>query len=389
VRDSIRTRLLAAFLAVALAAAAALSYYFLTQIEAYGLRKLEERLYSETRTSAALLGAMYETSPPAKGGGIDVPTAAISRALAEARTDTAGRLRVLDAKGAVLADSAGSDAVGVSYAGRPEIVKALAGGYGAATRKTELGRVALYVAAPIRAGGKVVGATYASATTLSILTLVSDYRTQMALLAAAYLFVSFVLAEMLGRWLTRPLRTLEAGAVALASDHSVRVVPEGPREIRALADAFNLLAQDIETSTSVLYEEERRKSRFVSDVSHELRTPLTAIRGAAETLLDEGISEEDRRRFLSRIVAESDRSRSSASRGRPASCRWVRWTCVRWRPWPSNPWSRSPRSAGSRSVSRAMPRRCSATGTVCSRSSRTWSTTPRACPHPGGRWGCA
>ena len=312
-RDSIRTRLLAAFLAVALAAAAALSYYFLTQIEAYGLRKLEERLYSETRTAAALLGAMYEASPRTKGGHIDVPAAAVSRALSEACTGTAGRLRVLDAKGAVLADSAGTESVGASYAGRPEIAKALGGAHGAATRKTELGRVALYVAAPIRVDGKVVGATYASATTFSILTLVSDYRRQMAVLAAAYLLISFVLAEMLGRWLTRPLRTLEAGAVALASDHSVRVVPEGPREIRALADAFNLLAQDIETSTSVLYEEERRKSRFVSDVSHELRTPLTAIRGAAETLLDEGVSEKDRRRFLGRIVNESDRLARLAS----------------------------------------------------------------------------
>jgi two-component system OmpR family sensor kinase len=305
VRGSIRTRLLAAFLLVALVSAAGLSYYFLTQIEAYGLRRLEERLYSEARMSASLLGAMYEAAGPQ--GAAQVPTKAISSALSDVSAETSSRLRVLDGKGVVIADSTDQSVVGSSYASRPEIVKALAGGYGADTRTTELGRVALYVAAPIYANGRIVGATYASSTTFSILTLLSDYRRQLAVVIVVFLVATFLLAEALGRWLTRPLRRLEAGASALAADHSVRVTPEGPREVRALADAMNRLAEDIETSSVELHEEERRKSRFVSDVSHELRTPLTAIRGAAETLMDADTPQEDRTRFLSTIVSESDR----------------------------------------------------------------------------------
>lgn len=304
-QGSIRTRLLASFLAVALVAAAGLSYYFLTQIEAYGLRKLEERLGSETRTSAALLGALYEET--AKSSVTGLPASRVSQALKDASSDTSSRLRVIGSDGVVLADSGTPSSVGSSFRDRPEIARALRGAYGAATRKTDLGRVALYVAWPITANGRVVGATYASSTTFSILTLLYDYRRQLALLIVGYVIVALLVAEALGRWLTGPLRKLETGAAALASDHSVRVEPEGPREVRALAEAFNQLARDIETSTGVLYEEERRKSRFVSDVSHELRTPLTAIRGAAETLLEEGVSDEDRRRFLSRIVNESDR----------------------------------------------------------------------------------
>jgi len=306
-RGSIRTRLLAAFLLVAIVAAAGLSYYFLTQIEAYGLRRLEERLYSEARMSAALLGAMYEAAGAGSKGEVQIPAKAISAALADVSAETSSRLRVLDAKGVVIADSTGTEALGSSYATRPEIAKALAGGYGADTRRTELGRVALYVAAPIRANGRIVGAAYASSTTFSILTLLSDYRRQLAIVVVVFIAAVFLLAEALGRWLTRPLRKLEAGASALASDHSVRVVPEGPREVRAVADALNRLAEDIETSAVELHEEERRKSRFVSDVSHELRTPMTAIRGAAETLMDEDMPAEDRRRFLSTIVSESDR----------------------------------------------------------------------------------
>lgn len=309
-RGSIRTRLLAAFLMVAVFSAAGLSYYFLTQIEAYGLRNLETRLYAEARMSAALLGAMYEEIG---GGKATVPVKAISAALADVSSETSSRLRVLDAKGVVLADSGGTDALGSSYAARPEIAKALSGAYGADTRRTELGRVALYVAAPIHAGGRIVGATYASSTTFSIRTLLSDYRRQLGLAVLVFAIATLVLAELLGRWLTRPLRELEAGASALAGDHSVRVTPKGPREIRALAEAFNRLADDIETSSVELHDEERRKSRFVSDVSHELRTPLTAIRGAAETLMDDDVPAEDRARFLSTIVSESDRLARLAS----------------------------------------------------------------------------
>jgi signal transduction histidine kinase len=40
---------------------------------------------------------------------------------------------------------------------------------------------------------------------------------------------------------------------------------------------------------------------FVANVSHELKTPLTAVSGYAETLLDEGIPPEQRRRFVETI----------------------------------------------------------------------------------------
>jgi signal transduction histidine kinase len=85
------------------------------------------------------------------------------------------------------------------------------------------------------------------------------------------------------------------------------VTPTGPRETRELAGAFNQLAEDLETSSMVLHDEERRKSRFVSDVSHELRSPLTGIRLAAETLLDGGVDPEDHDRFLATIIREADR----------------------------------------------------------------------------------
>lgn len=304
-RGSIRTRLLAAFLLVAVAAAAGLSAYFLNQIEAFGLRRLEERLYSEARVSAALLGAAMDAA-----GSTTITGAAgtkVSGALAEATRASTSRILVVDATGKVVVDSAGSASLGNSLKDRPEVSKSLRGDYGAATSILGNGRVALHVAAPIRAGGRIVGVTYVTASTFSILTLLADYREQLAIVIVAFLVAAFVLTELLTRWMTRPLRELQSGATALASDHTVRVTPAGPRETHDLAVAFNELAEEIETSSAELHEEERRKSRFVSDVSHELRSPLTGIRLAAETLLAGDIDPDDEKRFLATIIREADR----------------------------------------------------------------------------------
>jgi two-component system OmpR family sensor kinase len=305
VRSSIRTRLLAAFLLVAVAAAAGLSAYFLNQIEAFGLRQLEVRLYSEARVSAALVGTSIEANG---GSSITGQTGKrLTAALAQATKASTSRITVVDASGKVVVDSAGTGTVGDNIGRRAEIVKALRGDYGAATSVLPTGRVSLAVAAPISANGHIIGATYATASTFSILTVLSDYRQQLAIVVIAFLIAAFVVTELLTRWLTRPLRELERGASALASDHSVRVTPTGPRETQNLAVAFNELAEEIESSSVELHEEERRKSRFVSDVSHELRSPLTGIRLAAETLLDGDIDPVDEKRFLATIIRESDR----------------------------------------------------------------------------------
>ena len=52
---------------------------------------------------------------------------------------------------------------------------------------------------------------------------------------------------------------------------------------------------------TVLRRLETIRRDFVANVSHELKTPLTAVSGYAETLLDDGIPQEQRRRFVTTI----------------------------------------------------------------------------------------
>ncbi len=294
---SIRTRLLASLLVIAVASAGLLSWYFLHELEGYGLRKLEERLGSEASllaTFASDVGLQETETLQAVVDGAEMPGDSW--------------LRVVDSQGVVVADSANLFADD-DFRERPEIARALKGDYGADTRITDTGKLALFVAYPVYGeADEIVGAATASATTFSVLTLLHNYRLRLVGLIGLFAAITLVLAEVMSRWLSNPLRQLEIGATALArGDYDSRVDPTGSREIRAVGVAFNTMADEVQRYVADLRKEERRKSQFVSDVSHELRTPLTAIRGTAETLLEGDVEREDADRFLSTIVRESER----------------------------------------------------------------------------------
>lgn len=93
--------------------------------------------------------------------------------------------------------------------------------------------------------------------------------------------LGFVLVARGVRSAARPVGDLiEAAGRIEEGDLAARVPERGPREVRALARAFNAMSERLEAT-----EAERR--RLFADVSHELRTPLTVIQGNLEGMLDE------------------------------------------------------------------------------------------------------
>jgi two-component system, OmpR family, sensor histidine kinase BaeS len=77
-----------------------------------------------------------------------------------------------------------------------------------------------------------------------------------------------------------PLRDLVEGIARVADgDYAARARERGPAEVRALARAFNRMAEGLDR-----HQAERR--RLLADISHELRTPLAVLRGNLEGILD-------------------------------------------------------------------------------------------------------
>jgi signal transduction histidine kinase len=92
--------------------------------------------------------------------------------------------------------------------------------------------------------------------------------------------IGVVGAWVLSRSVVRPVRRLAEASGRLAEGEAgVNVTPEGPRELRDLACAFN----DMNAKLTKAQEAEQS---FLLSVSHELKTPLTSIRGYAEGLGD-------------------------------------------------------------------------------------------------------
>jgi two-component system OmpR family sensor kinase/two-component system sensor histidine kinase BaeS len=88
--------------------------------------------------------------------------------------------------------------------------------------------------------------------------------------------VAFVLA----RWLSRPLRTLTFAAEQMAGGQlDVQVPPAGVREMDDLATAFNRMS-------AALVAADAQRRQMTADTAHELRTPLSIIKGRLEGIQD-------------------------------------------------------------------------------------------------------
>ena len=86
-----------------------------------------------------------------------------------------------------------------------------------------------------------------------------------------------------GRRLAKPLTLLTSAATALARGERehIDVAKGDPEEVRALADSFNHMSEEIHTQTAALEESRKRAEKALADyieilgfVSHELKSPI-------------------------------------------------------------------------------------------------------------------
>ena len=90
-----------------------------------------------------------------------------------------------------------------------------------------------------------------------------------------------VVALLLLRWATRPLRDLAEAAERFSLDQAPQPLPEtGPVEVRRAARAFNTMRERIRSLVT-------ERMQAMAAVSHDLRTPITRLRLRSEFLEDD------------------------------------------------------------------------------------------------------
>ena len=101
--------------------------------------------------------------------------------------------------------------------------------------------------------------------------------------------------------ITRPLDMLNGGVRQIhANNFSHRIDYKGNDEFRPICDAFNEMAEKLETSTERRQKDDAARRELIAGISHDLRTPLTSIKGCLEGI-ETGVasSPEMREKYLS------------------------------------------------------------------------------------------
>jgi signal transduction histidine kinase len=105
------------------------------------------------------------------------------------------------------------------------------------------------------------------------------------LIFAGILSASF--GYLLAAGMTKSLCLLQKGAQQIAAgDFSTRVSLTETDELSEVAEAFNMMVDELEKSFARQKELEQSRRNLVAAVSHDLRTPLTSIRAMIEALAD-------------------------------------------------------------------------------------------------------
>ena len=258
---SLRRRLLIAFAYVLVLVIVALEVPLALNVS----RRIDAEIKSEAQGQAQLLAASL-------AGRLD-DRAELRRLVRSAARDLRGRVIVVDGRGRLRADSAGSGLVAVSYRSRPEVASALGGRATQGTRHSDsLDEDLLFTAVPVVTAGRPSGAVRVTQSVDAVQREVRDDVLALVGVGLAALLLGLGVAWLLAGSLVRPLRSLAATAGRVADGNlEARAELTGSSEQREVASAFNEMTARLGRTLSAQRE-------FVANASHQLRTPLTGLR---------------------------------------------------------------------------------------------------------------
>lgn len=309
---SLRVRLLLVLLAIYCVGGYIIARWTLDQVRPRYLESMEETLVD----AAVLLAAQLETRATPAGpdvAGLRGVFAGAQRREFEARifslrkTGIDLRVYVTDAAGRVLFDSTGRNE-GADFSRWNDVHRTLRGQYGARSTRDVAGddeTQVLYVAAPIRLDGRIVGVVSAGKPARNINALVTVAKQRILLGFAVGGLLLLVVLLVVAAWVIAPLERLTAYAQAVRDGRPATLPPLPGRTLHDLGTAFEEMRDALEGR--------QHAARYTQAVAHGVKAPLAAIRGAAE-LLGEDLPAAERTRFLENIRGESARIQQMVDR---------------------------------------------------------------------------
>jgi two-component system phosphate regulon sensor histidine kinase PhoR len=247
---SIRLRI-ASYVLLIIAAFAALGFFVVREVEADMRSNTESYLATEVQIVANSARPLLEAKAPKSS--FDALAKQVG-----AGVDT--RVTIIALDGTVLGDSEADPATMENHAGRPEVQAAMQSGSGKDTRSSStLGVDFSYVAQRVDVDG-TPGAVVRVARPLSAIDATLSSITHSLLIAVVVTgAIAALLSLIIGSTIIRPLGALANAARGVArGDLTRRVKPRPAGEIGEVADAFNQMAQNVESLVDAVSEERSR-----------------------------------------------------------------------------------------------------------------------------------
>jgi two-component system phosphate regulon sensor histidine kinase PhoR len=205
----------------------------------------------------------------------------LRRLAARAAGHTGGRVTIIAPDGRVLADTEADPDTMENHGTRPEVVAALQHERGTGVRfSTTVGRTLLYAAAVARipgsatgardreAGGALVGVVRVATSPPSVVAAHAPVLTAVAAVGTLIGAVSVVLAALIARAATEPLRRLTRAAALLAGgDLEQRVPVDRSDEVGELAAAFNEMAARLRADVAALTGERNQATAVLANMA--------------------------------------------------------------------------------------------------------------------------
>jgi len=182
------------------------------------------------------------------------------------------RVTIIATDGNVLADSEQNIQSMENHSHRPEVVEALQGKIGKSIRfSSTANRDMLYVAVPMEKDGKITGVIRTSLFLSDIDNLLTKLNYHVAGISLGIVFIALLAAYLISRSVVRPIRHLTLASRKVASgDFSARVFLKTKDELKALADSFNQMNEEMGKMFSELGQQKEELKSIIDSLQEGL-----------------------------------------------------------------------------------------------------------------------
>lgn len=222
------------YLLTILVSLAAVAWYASSTVRDYYLKQTAEDLEAEAHIAASHVAEFSELGEASK----------LNPLYTELGKKTGSRITVILKNGTVICDSEEDPARMENHANRPEIVEALDGKTGIATRHSfTLGKDMMYVAIPIEREGAIEGVFRVSLPITAVNEALASIYMEIAFGGLAIAIFAAVICLFISRRISVPLQNLKNGAERFAAgDLGHRLEAPVTLEFDTLAEAMNQMA---------------------------------------------------------------------------------------------------------------------------------------------------